>query len=845
MQNFLTAVVPAIAAHHSDGMTGDGRPDLVFIKTKNVGSGHVEVHVATAGSGFQQTGGDWASWFSPGDADNGTWTMAPITLVRVRPMELSQPYARKIYCVKTANTGSGRVELYILDASTAYQQLTIHATTAIDVSHAGDYEFGIANFVGEARDDLVTVRRRNTATGRVEVHEWSEGSNSDYSAELPFTTALDEAEESNYIFLFGHFGNFDETSRPDLFCLKKANTASGQLEVHVLSAASNYIAYSLHAVTPVSLIDIDEYDFAIGNYLQSLGTDLFLLKKRNCASGKLEVHVLAWTPSAQTAYQQFSLHTPTPLDSADADANFRFAMASPTFDEAGSVIAAYSNLICIKTANTATQSVEVHDVARFDDYNNYAFRGPTAIEATDVVNFRLVTRVPSIDFSAPNTLPDDQFLYPGMQLTAANEPFKAIMQKDGNFVVYRTDIEQPLWATGTNGKSVLRAVCAGGSLVLQDQFGSTVWTSGSPTVHGSYLVMQDDGNLVIYTPQGTPNWQSKSYGSTVLPSKPCIVSDGSRCDAFQQGFDGSVLHNTSNGSWTGWVSLGGSTNSAPAAVSWASGRLDVFARGTDSSLMHKWLEGNTWSEWESLGGVLLSAPSVASSAPGSLDVFVCGPDNAIWRLSFSGGAWHQWESVGGVTVSAPVAISGTIGTIDLFARGVDHVLWHRLLEGSSWQGWEYFGGSLKGDMGAARQGGTTYITALLEGQAVGYRSSTNGGWSGWQTSAVQAKPQGLMGSQFCDQQYADCMGNADKIEDDVARVAKFAACVAQQIACYAEYAAMTVIQWVEGVLGPVLTWISNNVGIILAIVTVAAAVVIAIVCPPAGPAVLSVFVLAL
>jgi hypothetical protein len=46
-------------------------PDLYFVKTKNTGSGRVEVHSATAASGYQRSSVDLPTWFSPADADNG------------------------------------------------------------------------------------------------------------------------------------------------------------------------------------------------------------------------------------------------------------------------------------------------------------------------------------------------------------------------------------------------------------------------------------------------------------------------------------------------------------------------------------------------------------------------------------------------------------------------------------------------------------------------------------------------------------------------------------------------------------------------------------------------------
>ena len=61
---------PSDFIHFRDVGGGASNGDLYFIKTKNTGSGHVEVHSATAGSGYQ-SGQHSVSWFSPSDANNG------------------------------------------------------------------------------------------------------------------------------------------------------------------------------------------------------------------------------------------------------------------------------------------------------------------------------------------------------------------------------------------------------------------------------------------------------------------------------------------------------------------------------------------------------------------------------------------------------------------------------------------------------------------------------------------------------------------------------------------------------------------------------------------------------
>lgn len=82
----------------------------------------------------------------------------------------------------------------------------------------------------------------------------------------------------------------------------------------------------------------------------------------------------------------------------------------------------------------------------------------------------------------------------------------------------------------------------------------------------------------------------------------------------------------------------GIDQSGPSVSSWSKSRLDVFARGTDNALWHKWFDGS-WHNWESLGGTLTSAPSAVSWSSGRIDVFVRGTGNALWHKWFDG-SWR-------------------------------------------------------------------------------------------------------------------------------------------------------------------------------------------------------------
>jgi hypothetical protein len=122
--------------------------------------------------------------------------------------------------------------------------------------------------------------------------------------------------------------------------------------------------------------------------------------------------------------------------------------------------------------------------------------------------------------------------------------------------------------------------------------------------------------------------------------------------------------------WGSYKALGGTLTSEPRSISWATGRIDVFARGTDGQMYHRWYVAPNWFGWEALGGGLSSAPTVASCQSGHLEVFVRGTDNTLYRKSFNGTAWSAWSQVSTATWSAsPDAVCRpTTNQVDVFDR---------------------------------------------------------------------------------------------------------------------------------------------------------------------------------
>ncbi|MCL2049333.1 MAG: stalk domain-containing protein [Defluviitaleaceae bacterium] len=95
-------------------------------------------------------------------------------------------------------------------------------------------------------------------------------------------------------------------------------------------------------------------------------------------------------------------------------------------------------------------------------------------------------------------------------LLSDNRKFVAVMQGDGNFVVYNT--QQALFSTSTDGSGgTFLALQNDGNLVIYNNEPRAVW---SPNIHNAHtLSMQDDGNLVAYDSGGRAVWASNTVNS--------------------------------------------------------------------------------------------------------------------------------------------------------------------------------------------------------------------------------------------------------------------------------------------------------------------------------------------
>ncbi|HRI65716.1 MAG TPA: phosphatidylinositol-specific phospholipase C domain-containing protein [Polyangium sp.] len=109
--------------------------------------------------------------------------------------------------------------------------------------------------------------------------------------------------------------------------------------------------------------------------------------------------------------------------------------------------------------------------------------------------------------SQKTELAADQSLHPGESIYSQNKTYQAIMQSDGNFVVYRLCDNYVMGATATHGTGAnIATMQTDGNFVVYAGTTAKASTATNGAGAGCRLVMQNDGNLVIYDGSGKARW---------------------------------------------------------------------------------------------------------------------------------------------------------------------------------------------------------------------------------------------------------------------------------------------------------------------------------------------------
>lgn len=117
-----------------------------------------------------------------------------------------------------------------------------------------------------------------------------------------------------------------------------------------------------------------------------------------------------------------------------------------------------------------------------------------------------------------NYLSANSTLQNGQYIQSLQGKYKLIMQTDGSLVMYRSDgsIRYSMKKYGW-----IAVMQADGNFVEYNGAMSPIWATNTAGNPNSILAIQDDGNLVVYSPSG-PIW---SIGAEVSFGNPTQVGD--------------------------------------------------------------------------------------------------------------------------------------------------------------------------------------------------------------------------------------------------------------------------------------------------------------------------------
>lgn len=216
-----------------------------------------------------------------------------------------------LYAIKTQNVGSGQVEVHVIDRDhhahdNKYRSFIRQKASAIDVVAGRNYSFLVGVF-----GELICIKRRNTASGFVEVSILIWDEYRDYSPEKAVTPIpITRAENFDFAVVDGN----------RIVGIEREGTAEQKVVLHFLS--EDYGTVTRRVVTSMDLTTARGLTFRFEAFLLS-GTETFFnlvgFTKGPTPSGKVNILKLPdpWTgiPDVFT----------TPIKNALAP-NFQFVM---------------------------------------------------------------------------------------------------------------------------------------------------------------------------------------------------------------------------------------------------------------------------------------------------------------------------------------------------------------------------------------------------------------------------------------------------------------------------------------------------------------------------------------
>lgn len=245
----LRAVTPAPVAGDLGTTTtdwdADGLPDLVQLHEVD---GYVALRILSGASGFRSVVAEATTPQPVEDAD-----------VDLGMADWNRDGTPDLFLVKKSNTGTRQVEAHVLSGAAGFRQWLIEIGTAQPVGATMD--FSVADVNGDARPDLVGVKRAATGSGKVEVHILSGADNfGRFSVQTATAQGLTDAP-ARYVVT-----DWNADGKLDVAGIKTGATGTGSVEAHILSGATAFTTFLVQTGTGLTPAAGEGADFAFADW---------------------------------------------------------------------------------------------------------------------------------------------------------------------------------------------------------------------------------------------------------------------------------------------------------------------------------------------------------------------------------------------------------------------------------------------------------------------------------------------------------------------------------------------------------------------------------------------------
>ena len=238
----------------------------------------------------------------------------------------------------------------------------------------------------------------------------------------------------------------------------------------------------------------------------------------------------------------------------------------------------------------------------YNEYFNLVDDGVTWLNDPGLYfTINVVAPQPSLPQSDSTVLASGDSISVGDYLLLPDGQSTLNLQGDGNLVLYNDF--RAAWATMTffNSPNIL-VMQTDGNLVEYNTNWQPIWNSGTENNPGAYLVLQNDGNLVIYSSNGSPLWATMTtvnpnfqnrlddkLSSNQVLFKGQFIQNAARTSRLVLQGDGNlVLYNSNNQAvWASWT-VG---SNAKYLILQSDGNL-VLYNSNNQAVWASWTEGN-------------------------------------------------------------------------------------------------------------------------------------------------------------------------------------------------------------------------------------------------------------